>query len=97
LAIFGSSTLSKIQDSLGASLYFNPYITLGDYQIKYGVISMEKLLSDLNEWDNLYVAGRMQKPIHVLRTDPRVKLGLEKNRYNATRLSFVYLKELISS
>jgi translocator assembly and maintenance protein 41 len=32
-------------------------------RVKYGVISMDALLKDLTEWDSLYVAGRMQKPV----------------------------------
>lgn len=31
--------------------------------IKYGVISMDQLKRDLREWDSLYVAGRLQKPV----------------------------------
>jgi translocator assembly and maintenance protein 41 len=47
--------------------------------IKYGVIGVPRLLSDLRSWDALYVAGRMQKPVATLAADARVSAAAEGN------------------
>ena len=35
--------------------------------IKYGVISLAALERDLQQWDTLYCAGRLHKPVMTLR------------------------------
>ena len=32
-------------------------------EVKYGIISTARLVQDLEDWDTLYVAGRMHKPV----------------------------------
>lgn len=75
----------------GAGVYFNPYVTMRDHQeeliIKYGVVSMDTLLRDLVEWDSLYLAGRLQKPVAYL-VDPSPELRVA-NQYNLTSAAVV--------
>ncbi|MES1918748.1 Phosphatidate cytidylyltransferase, mitochondrial [Bonamia ostreae] len=51
---FPFASLSKI-DSTKYSFVTN--------EIKYGVIPTNLLISDLLQWDDMYISGRMQKPI----------------------------------
>nr|KAJ3415777.1 Mitochondrial translocator assembly and maintenance protein 41 [Polyrhizophydium stewartii] len=95
LANLGSGSISSIQD-LGAGLYYNPDVVIEGARVKYGVISMERLLQDLNRWDSLYVAGRMQKPVLVLRDDARVRLATHSNLTNAVRTSLLMLPQQFS-
>lgn len=37
-------------------------------EVKYGVISSGRLKWDLTEWETLYVAGRLHKPVSLVRT-----------------------------
>ena len=34
--------------------------------VKYGVMSLDALKSDLSDWHSLYVAGRLHKPVRIV-------------------------------
>jgi translocator assembly and maintenance protein 41 len=87
----GSSLVSRIQDNWGAGVYFNPYITVNGTLIKYGVVNLDTLCRDLSEWDTLYVAGRLQKPVKILRDHPRVRLANQVNLISAVRTALLLL------
>ena len=87
----GSSFVSRIQDNYGAGVYFNPYITVNGTLIKYGVVNLDTLCRDLSEWDTLYLAGRLQKPVKILRDDPRVRLANQVNLISAVRTALLLL------
>lgn len=89
----GSYAISKIQDSWGAGVYFNPYITVNGTMIKYGVVNLDTINRDLSEWDTLYIAGRLQKPVKILRDDPRVRLTNQINLMSAVRTALLMLPE----
>jgi translocator assembly and maintenance protein 41 len=55
---FGPSAVVRVQD-LAASVYYNCTWP----SLKYGVISTSRLIQDLQQWQTLYIAGRMQKPV----------------------------------
>lgn len=86
LRYFGSSFVSKFQE-VGAGIYFNPFAQINGHEVKYGVISMENLLRDLATWDTFYIAGRLQKPVKVLRNDIRVQYWNQLNLKAAASLA----------
>lgn len=89
----GSYLVSRIQDNWGAGVYFNPYVTVNGTLIKYGVVNLDTLCRDLSEWDSLYLAGRLQKPVKILRDDPRVRLANQVNLLSAVRAALLLLPE----
>ena len=87
----GSYVVSRIQDNWGAGVYFNPYVKVNGTLIKYGVVNLDTLCQDLSEWDTLYLAGRLQKPVKILRDDPRVRLANQINLISAVRTALLLL------
>lgn len=61
--------------------------------VKYGVVNIDTLCHDLSEWDTLYLAGRLQKPVKILRDDPRVRLANQINLLSAVRVALLLLPE----
>lgn len=90
---YSSAAISWIQDSLGAGVYFNPYITVNGVMIKYGVVSLDTLAADLTDWNTLYLAGRLQKPVKILRDDPRIRMANQVNLLSALRTALLMLPE----
>lgn len=87
----GSYAVSKLQDSFGAGVYFNPYVTVNGTLIKYGVVNLDTLCRDLSQWDTLYLAGRLQKPVKILRDNPSVRLANQVNLISAVRTALLLL------
>lgn len=67
--------------SLGAKLYFNPLVSVNlqsgtaherTRMIKYGIVTTDDLLQDLEQWEFLYVAGRMQKPTLLIEGNDQI-------------------------
>jgi translocator assembly and maintenance protein 41 len=93
LGSLGSGFISWNQDKWGAGVYFNPYITVNGTLIKYGVVNLSTLQKDLSTWDSLYLAGRLQKPVKILRDDPKVRLANQINLISAVRTALLMLPE----
>ena len=92
----GSYVVSRVQDKWGAGVYYNPYITVNGTLIKYGVVNLDTLCRDLSEWDTLYIAGRLQKPVKILRDDPRVRLANQVNLISAVRTALLLLPPIFT-
>ncbi|POS85185.1 hypothetical protein EPUL_003760, partial [Erysiphe pulchra] len=91
LGSLGSGAVSMVQDKFGAGVYFNPYVSVNGIMIKYGVVNLDTLCTDLNDWTTLYLAGRLQKPVKILRDDPRVRSANQINLISALRAALLLL------
>ena len=52
---------------------------------------MDRLFRDLTEWETLYLAGRLHKPVRILRDDARINLASRKNLRSAVRTALLLL------
>lgn len=96
LSILGSTFIARYQETYGAKVYFNTLVPVDDdssLMIKYGVISTKDLVIDLLDWKDLYVAGRLQKPVEIIRdpTSSKVQNALELNLQSAIRAALLIL------
>ncbi|KAJ2701954.1 Mitochondrial translocator assembly and maintenance protein 41 [Coemansia sp. IMI 203386] len=97
MGTLGSHAVSYVQDRLGAGVYYNPFIEINGIMVKYGVVSMETLSSDLLNWDTLYLAGRMHKPTLTLRRDPLMRISKQVNLTHAVRAALLMLPKNFTS
>ncbi|OAG11835.1 mitochondrial matrix Mmp37 [Paraphaeosphaeria sporulosa] len=93
LGRLGSGVVSHVQDRYGAGVYFNPYITINGTMIKYAVVNFETLHRDLTNWDTLYLAGRLHKPVKILFEEPNIRVANQRNLLSAVRCSLLLLPQ----
>ncbi|PKS07356.1 hypothetical protein jhhlp_005958 [Lomentospora prolificans] len=96
LASLGSGAVAAVQEKFGAGVYFNPYVTVNGMLIKYGVTSINNLCQDLASWDTLYLAGRLHKPVKILRDNAAVRIANQQNLVGAVRTALLMLPEAFS-
>lgn len=94
MRFFGAQTVANFQMKYGAKVYCNTLIPIEDgHCIKYGVISTDDLCADLSRWTDLYIAGRLHKPVSTLVRPncDRVRDALNMNRVSAVRAGLLLL------
>lgn len=57
-------------------------------------ILLETLLADLNDWRSLYVAGRLHKPIHILKHNETIENAIICNKEYAVRTALLLIPKL---
>lgn len=97
----GSNLVAQYQESYGAKVYFNTLVPVDEdssLMIKYGVISTKDLIVDLLDWKDLYVAGRLQKPVEIIRepVSSKIQNALELNLQSAMRSALLLLPKEFS-
>ena len=89
--------MAWMQNKIGARVWFNTMVPAGvtsqpDRLMKYGVIDEANLRKDLMSWDRgLYVAGRLHKPVKLIRSSPELDFLMEINRRNAAMTALALL------
>ncbi|KAL0485696.1 phosphatidate cytidylyltransferase [Acrasis kona] len=86
----GANSIVSLQNS-GAGIYYNTLVPIEDRNWKYGVISTERLVRDLQDWDTMYVAGRLHKPVYIIKDEkayyppnlPSIQEAINKNLNSA--------------
>lgn len=101
LLTLSSSSITYVQEHFQAHLWFNPYVPAAITKqpgrlMKYGVISAKQALEDLTSWTNLYLAGRLHKPVHVLKENPIFLEAMSKNRRSALQTACLLLPQKFS-
>ena len=91
LGSLGCGAVSRVQEKFGAGVYFNPYVNMNGMLIKYGVVSLDTLRTDLSEWSTMYVAGRLQKPVKILRQTADIQVANQINLISALRTALLLL------
>ncbi|XP_059619666.1 phosphatidate cytidylyltransferase, mitochondrial [Phlebotomus argentipes] len=100
LKALGASTITRYQTSIPAKVYCNTLIPVEEegITIKYGVTRKSDLIRDATEWTDLYLAGRLQKPVQFLHEPPKkVKEALERNLQTALTVALLLLPEKFTS
>ena len=98
LGRFGARFISSFQKNYGAAAYCNTRIELNERLIKYNVIELEDFMRDLINWDNLYIAGRLHKPVVCLKglDDEISQDAIRSNLVSASNTSLLSLPEKFS-
>ena len=75
----------------GAGVYYHPFVPFEGKEIKYGVTSLEDLKDDLEHWPHLYLAGRLHKPVLMIKPNDQLNYSIQKNLRNAVEVSLLLL------
>lgn len=96
LGSLGPKPVVWTAERLGAGTYFNTAVWWRGHMIKYGVIGTQLLYDDLQHWDSLYIAGRMQKPVLMLKDYAKLPTARKNNLDAAFTMALLLLPESFS-
>lgn len=88
---FLKADIKEIKGLTGITYQSN--IEYKDHLFKYGVIEYKDFVKYITTWDSFYVAGRLQKPILVVKSNKEIDELIVKNRRNACKIGLLCLNE----
>lgn len=95
LRYMGHNFIANLQENSGAKVYFNTLVPIDNAIIKYGVVSTKDLITDLLDWSDLYLAGRLHKPVEILIPSKNSDLStsLQMNLQSAVHAALLILPD----
>lgn len=85
--MLGVRRIAAMQRNYGAGVWFHTNIKVDNILIKYGVVELSTVRTDLQHWSTLYIAGRLQKPVLIL--NDRTAGVIEKDMFQNCRSALV--------
>lgn len=89
--------LLPIYQNIGTRVNYLAYLPYDQYMFKIGVISTQDLLDDLLNWKNFYLAGRLQKPVQIIKSTSQLDNNITLNRLNALKIALLLNNRQIST
>ncbi len=77
----------------GGRICYMTYIEFEGHSFKIGTIEEKDFLDSLEMWDTFYLAGRMQKPILIVKANQNIKEAIDTNRRMAIAAALLISEE----
>jgi len=71
----------------GAKICYMTFIPFKESKYKIGTIEGNDFLNDLKNWETFYMAGRMQKPILIVKANKEIENAIDYNRHAGIKVS----------
>lgn len=82
--------LNRIKCLTGVT--YQSHIPFSGEKFKYGVVSEDRFIKNLQVWDHFFIPGRLQKPVVTIKTNPIVEEAMVQNRENALLAAILTMK-----
>jgi len=92
----GARGITRIAERVGCGVHFNPFVEVDSQLHKYGVVATARLLDDLRNWREIYIAGRLHKPVKSLIVHAGIDKACNANTRAAACAALLILPEVFT-